>query len=480
MRKKFRSCIAIAFSVLSCSLSAVPAMAGTTNFVADASGNKLPIPDTYEVTNVIKNLSGTKMGFKNAEDIYIDHNDNVYIADTGNNRVLKLNLSGQVILEITTAFDQNLNAPKGIYVGEDNNIWIADSGNQRIVVVNQEGRDYIEYEKPTGVTDSKGKTFDVEKISVNNMGYIYALKGAYIMKMDATNVFQGYMGAKNVDFSFTRFLIRTFGSEEQRKSTETLKPTSYNNFLIASDGNTYGVLSEGTKGQIRRLNSIGSNTYPELAYGFANYYKQGQILPEEPTFNDIAVDADGIISVVDKNTGLIYQYDREGNLLTTFGGKGDKKGTFQTPLSIAIDSVGRLYVLDFSAGSVQVFTPTQFINLVHDAINLQLSGEYDKAQGVWEQILKIDSGYYIAHKGIGKIQYKQYKYTDSMDSYKLAEDKTGYSEAFSEARHEVFRNYFFWIVLIVLAIVIIVGKVFVTVKRHSDKWAFNIEMKGDL
>lgn len=480
MTKRFKKYIAIAFSVVACSLSSTPAIAGTTNFVADASGNKLPIPDTYKVTEVIKNLSGTEVGFKNAEDIFIDSKDAIYVADTGNNRVLKLDINGNVLLEIKTAFDKDLNAPKGIFVGENENIWIADSGNQRLVVVTQEGKDYIQYEKPAGIKDSKGQTFDVEKICVNNMGYIYALKGAYIMKMDSSNIFQGYMGAKNVDYSFTRFIIRTFGSEAQRNGTEALKPTSYNNFMIGSDGNTYGVLSEGTSGQIRRLNSVGSNTYPESSFGYQNYYVEGQIIPEEPTFNDITVDKDGIISVVDKNTGLVYQYDREGNLLTIFGGKGDKKGMFGTPVSLSIDSQGRLYVLDYSAGSVQVFAPTKFINLVHDAINLQLDGEYKKAQDVWGQILKIDSGYYIAHKGIGKIQYKQYDYTGSMKSYQLAEDVSGYSEAFSEARHEVFRKYFFWIVLFVVAIIVIVGKLFVAIKRRADKWAFNIEMKGDL
>lgn len=480
MKKKIKSCAAVVLSVLTLSLSCAPVMAKTTNFVVDTSGDMLPIPETYKVTNVIRNLSGTDTGFKNAEDIYIDFNDNIYVVDTGNNRVLKMDIKGNILLEVKSAFDINLNAPKGIYVDTDSNIWIADSGNQRIIVKTVDGRDFIQYKKPKEVTDSKGATFDVEKISVTNMGYIYALKGAYIMKMDMSNNFQGYMGAKNVDFSFTRFIIRTFGSEAQRKSTEALKPTAYNNFLIADDGNTYGVLSEGTSGQIRRLNSVGSNTYPELAYGFANYYKQGELLPEEPTFHDIAVDKMGIISVVDKNTGLIYQYDREGNLLTTFGGKGDKKGMFKTPVSIAVDSAGKLYVLDYSAGSVQVFAPTKFINLVHEAINLQLDGEYDQAKDVWEGILKIDSGYFIAHKGIGKIQFKEYKYEDSMDSYYLAEDSAGYSQAFSEFRHEIFRDYFFWIVLVIIAVMVAIGYIFVGIKRRADKWAFNIEMKGDL
>ena len=42
-------------------------------------------------------------------------------------------------------------------------------------------------------------------------------------------------------------------------------------------------------------------------------------------------------------------------------------------------------------------------------------------------------------------------------------DKNGYSEAFSEARHEVFRKHFFWLILLIAAIIITIGKLFVEI-----------------
>lgn len=482
MRKTIKRCLTVALSVLVCSLSCVPAAADVKNFVIDTNNNMLPIPSTYEVAKVIKNLDGTDTSLKNADDLFIDKNDNIYVADTGNNRVLKLDGNGKVLLEVTEAFDTPLNEPHGVFVDDSLNIWIADTKNERLVVVTKDGKDYIEYKKPSGISDTKGEHFDIQKIVVNKMGYIFALKGAYVMKIDMRNNFQGYMGAKNVDFSLSRFIIRTFGTDAQRRATEALKPTSYNNLTLGTDGNLYGVLSEGTSGQIRRLNSVGTNTYPESSYGFMGYYKEGEILPTDPTFADIAVDSEGIISVVDQETGLIYQYDKEGDLLTTFGGIGDKKGTFAKPCSIAVDSKNRLYVLDYSekAACITVFTETTFITSVHKAITLQLAGKYNDAQKVWEDILKIDSSYFIAHKSIGKIQFKQGKYTESMKSYKMAEDKSGYSDAFSEARHEIFRHYFFWILVAIIFIIVVFIKVFTAVKKRADKWAFDIEMKGDM
>lgn len=504
MKKRYKSCVAVALSAVVFSLCSIPAFADSKNFVINTDGNALPIPETYTVTKVIKSLdteeyskkAATQDGettisnsFKQPQDIFIDCKDNIYVADTDNNRIVKLDGTGKVLLEITEGFDKSLNKPKGVYVEDNDNddesddiIWIADSGNKRIVAVTSTGENYLEYGKPDKLTSARAKTFDVEKIYKNSKGYMFALKGDSLMKIDEENIFQGMIGTADVEFSFTTFLVKTFGSEAQIASLEEGRAVPYSNFMIAEDGNTYGVLSEGDD-QIRRLNSKGDNNYPTGSYGYANYYdvhSANPYVPVEPQFVDITANERGIVSVLCSSTGLIYQYDKEGNLLAAFGGKGKKKGTFEKPTSLALDSQERIYVLDGTGANIQIFEPTRFITLVHEAINHQLDGEYTEASEKWEEILKIDSGYFLAHKGIGKIQYREGDYSAAMDSYELAEDKTGYSTAFSEARHEIFREYFFWLIVIVVVVLVVVGKLFVTIKQNADKWAFNIEMKGEL
>lgn len=505
MKKIFKSCAAVAMAAVVFSLSSVPALADSKNFIIDTNGDALPIPDTYTVTQVIKSLdteeynakmtamTGTevkiKTGFNQPQDVFIDGNDYIYVADTENDRVVKMDAKGKVLLEITTAFDKTISKPRGVFVedGEtdseaDDIIWIADTGNKRIVGVTSTGANYLEYGKPDKLTSARAKTFDVEKIYKNNKGYMFALKGDSLMKIDEENTFQGMVGTAEVEFSFTRFIVKTFGTQEQIESLEEGRAIPYSNFMIADDGNTYGVLSEGSD-QIRRLNSKGDNNYPAGTYGYGKYYdinSANPYTPIEPRFVDITANERGIVSVLCGDTGLIYQYDKEGNLLAAFGGKGKKKGTFEKPSSIALDSQERIYVLDGTGANIQIFEPTRFITLVHEAINHQLDGEYAEAQEKWEEILKIDSGYFLAHKGIGKIQYREGDYDAAMDSYELAEDKSGYSNAFSEARHEIFRDYFFWIVVIVVIIAVIIIKAFGAIKKRADKWAFNIEMKGEL
>lgn len=481
--KKIKRIACLALASVMVLLSATSAYASSTNFILDTEGQMIQIPETYEVVGSIKNL-GDAGSLTNAEDLYYS-NGYLYVADTANNRVLKMTTEGEVVMQIdafTIAGQEfSLTSPKGVWVSDDTGeIRVADTGNLRIVVFDAEGTAKAIYGKPDSeALDEEDFTFDVEKICVNSMGYMFALKGANMMKLNSHNEFLGYIGTVDVAFSLSRMLIRTFGTRDQIARTEKLEPTAYNNFTIGRDGVMYGVLADGTSGQIRRLNSVGDNTYPELGYGFT-IIDEETYLPTTPAFNDIAVDEDGIVTVIDQNTGLIYQYDAEGNLLTTFGGIGSRQGTFKSPCSIVIDENGYLYVLDYSANSIQIFKPTNFIELVHRAITLQTEGYYEEAKEYWNQVLDIDANYSLAHKCIGKILYKEGNYKESQDHYKMADDKEGYSNSFGEARHEFMRDFFFIIIIVIFIVVFAIGKVFVMIKQNSNKWSFNIEMRGDM
>lgn len=486
MKKSVKKMLLLGLSICTFSLSPMMAFAESTCFIGNNDGQFIATPTTYDATKTIKNLgesqyfeNSNQQFLKNAEDIFIDENDNLYVADTGNNRVIKLTRDGKVELVITEACDLELKEPKGVYVHDDNTIWIADTGNRRIVVVDENGKSVREYGKPESDVLGKNFTFDVEKIYVNNMGYIYALKGANIMRINSKNEFQGYMGAMDVGFSLKRYLIKTFGSKEMREKSTRVEPTAYNNFMIVSDGTIYGVLSDGTSGQIRRLNTTGDNTYPELAFGY-DIWEEGAYEPTTATFMDVTVSKDGMVTVLDQGTGLIYQYDQEGNLLTTFGGKGTRAGKFSVPTSIAQDSEGNLYVLDFSANNITVFEPTEFVDLIHTAINYQKDGKYEDAKSYWEEVLAIDANYMVAHNGIGKILYKEEAYEDSMEDYKMGDYVDGYSSAFSEYRHNIFRKYFGWIVIALIVLLVAVVKGFQLLRKKANKWTYNIEMKGDI
>ena len=462
-------------------ISPAQAVVGMDAFVVDTDttggDSFIPIPACYEVYKTIKNLG--ESGFMNhPEDLFVAPDDTLYVADGENNRVLQLDREGRVLRTITQACGKNLNKPRGVYVHTDGSVWIADTGNLRIATLNADLSDRREYVKPDSSLLGANFTFDVQKIFVANTGYIYALKGANLIALDEANNFRGYLGADKVGFSLSRFLVRLFGSKSQIERTVKQEPASYSNFFIGADNMIYGILSNKNTAQIRKLNSVGTNTYPEETYGFTlpDYTAGSASKVLEPTFSDITVEDNGVITVVDRGTGLIYQYDQDGNLLCCFGGQGDTGGLFQIPISIDADSEGYLYVLDYQNNEITVFKPTHFIQLVHQAVTLHGEGRYQEALGYWQQALEIDSNYALAHRGVAKIMGKQEDWASALRSYELASDKEGYSEAFAEYRHEYFRQHFLLVVALAVAAVFVAVKLLSLAKKKADQWADDVQM----
>jgi len=476
MKKVISSALMIAVLFVSAG-GEVQAKGNGVSLVADVEGRFDSIPTVYDVEAAYKNL-GDYGTLNHAEDLFVDKNDQLYVVDTGNNRILKMSPEGEVLGEYTEGYGLAFKGPKGVYVHTDGSIWVADSGNYRIVRLDENGNDMEVYYKPESSLLEESFTFSPEKIYVSVTGYIYVLKGTNLMLMDAQNEFRGYVGAVAVPFSLQRMLIRTFGTRSQIERTVRQEPSAYNNFMIASDGMVYGILANETTGQIRKLNSVGTNTYPEQPYGFditldgTNY--------QSAKFSDINVMENGIITLTDQTTGLLYQYNQDGELLAVFGGTGNTKGTYTNPVSIASDSTGRLYVLDYTTNMVTVLAPTKFIRLIHEAVSLYDKGEYAASKDYWEQVLAIDSNYALAHSGYGKVLYKEEQYKEAMDQYYLGNDKEGYSKCFSEYRHQLFRDYFGWIVL---AVIVLCGGFwigFTRLKDSTDILAHKLEMGGKI
>ena len=469
MMKRF---CAILLAMLLLSTTAFAAV-GMDAFVADKDENYIPIPAAYEVYTTFKNLDD--YGFMNhPEDIFIGPDDLLYVADTENNRVLVMDREGVVLEEITQTCGKKLSKPRGVYVGEDLSIWIADTGNLRLATLNADRTDRKVYVKPDSSLLENNFTFDVQKLYVANTGYIYVLKGANLIAIDEANNFRGYLGADDVGFSLSRTLVRIFGSKSQQERTVKQEPASYSNFYIGADNMIYGILSNKDTAQIRKLNSVGNNTYEEQKYGFTLEDDKGK--PLQPTMADITVEDNGIITVVDRITGLIYQYDQEGNLLCTFGGIGTVGGLFQIPVSIDHDSEGYLYVLDYNTGSITVFKPTHFIKLIHQAVTLHGEGRYEEALVYWQEALEIDSNYALAHQGVAKVMGKQENWKASLESYYLADDKDGYSDAFAEYRHEMFRQYFVPVVAVIAIGSVVLVKLLGFLKKKADQWADDVQM----
>lgn len=485
MKKLFVAMMASMMLLQAATGTVSAATADGTDYVTVNSNQRNPIPKAYVAIDEINNLgtyaTNNKNYFKNPQDIDIDKNDNLYIADTGNNRVVVLSPEYEVITVITEADGKTFDTPEGLYVDKDGDIYVADTNNRRIVHLANDGT-YIETFVNPDDELVKNDPFNPSKLVVNETGIIYVVRGENIMAIDGNNGFRGLFGQTDIGYSLTDVLVRMFATDAQRVFAKRRTASSYINVDLGDNGLIYSTSMERIEGEIKVLNSIGNNIYRKYrsigdsftnpitnfintkilkAVVAGNSFKFGEYFDDEgnyiePVFVDITVDSDGIVTVAEQNGGKIYQYDQNGNMLCAFGGLGENRGTFSRPTSIAVNSQGLIYVVDRLNSNIQVFEPTNFINTVHAATTAYEEGLYDEAFDLWNEVLSMDENYTLAHAGIANAYYKMGKYELAMESAMNANDRDIYTKAFDEHKYEVLQANFFLIILIIIAIVVAV------------------------
>jgi sugar lactone lactonase YvrE len=440
-------------------------------YVIDKGGQRISTPLGYSVERV---LSGDyKHGmFKDPDDLFIDIHDNIYIVDTGNNRIVKMDKLGKTLNIYGTKEDKlRLMEPKGIFVEDDGDMYIADTGNSRIVHISPDGKLIEKFVAPKSDLIDKDFPFAPTKLVLDHGGNMYVQSGNDyhgLMVIDGHNDFQGYVAPNKLPFSIKDWILRKYATKAQREALGKIVPPNHRNVTIDfKEGYLYTVIENTRTDEIKRFNFLGINTYP-TSHVYGEYsWRRG--VTTSANIADIAIDSSGTITVVDSNQRKVYQYDQDGNMLIAFGGSGDQTGFFQEPVSVAVDSEGLYYILDRSRDEVQVFRANHFASLVHNASKLFNEGRYDEALEPWKQVLEIDSNYNLAHRGVGKALFKQEKWQESMVEFRLGEDMGNYSNAFREYRHDVLRQQFVWIVLIGAALFAAFYYSIVLIHAHSRR-----------
>ncbi len=463
--KKWMSVLAALCVILA---TAVPSWAlGSADYVSDNSGKAISIPQTHRVTRLIRDFGKQGGLLSQPSDLFVDEKDQVYIADSGNNRIVKLDANGNFL----TAFDcgGTLSQPGGVFVSKSGDLYIADTLNERIVHLSEKGEYIEEFGKPESEMLDENATFQISRIGLTEQGYLYTIRGQYFMMIDANNEFKGYVGDNHLGFSLTRLLIRTFASKEQQSKLIKEAPTSYSSFDIGKDGMIYATTGEdASSGQIQKINMVGENIYPVRAYG-ERYFNTEIKRYVNPRLVDITVNKNGILYAVDAYSCHIFSYDQEGNMLAVFGGSGNIKGKFSDPIALDTMSNGELWVLDKATGYIHVFAPTSFMNAITQAVKYYDDGKYEEACNAWKSVLQVDVNYPVANKGIGDALYKQKRTEEAMEYYRLADSKSGYGTAFSVYRYGFFRAHFGIIVLIVAVLATVTVLLIVFFKKRADK-----------
>lgn len=393
--------------------SDVPYSAWTLN----PGGKIVPTQIPYVPLNILEG------NFNNPEDLFIDNYGNIYVADTGNSRIVVINNETKKISQIGLGV---LDQPTGIFVSENNDIYVADYGNEAIYVFKKDGTLQNSFKKPDSLLLGKQSKFKPKKLVVDKRGNIYIISEGStngVIQLNNKGEFLGYFGVNSTNLNFLKILQRFLYTESQISQLFKIVPPSPDNIAIDKNSIIYTDTRNINSQNIKKLNVAGLDMFE----------KDKKFFPNDV---DITVDNFNNIFTVDEK-GFVYEYDNYGNLLFVFGNRdstGSRIGEFKNPSSIAVDNNGNVYVLDKDLGYITIFKPTDFAVQVHKGIYLYNQGLYVESLKPWENTLRMNSDFLLAHKAIGKAFYKQQEYNKALVEFKLSEDRKEYSNTYWEIR----------------------------------------------
>jgi tetratricopeptide (TPR) repeat protein len=430
-------------------------------YIYDYYNQVQPAPIGYEPVNVIMGTSLGTTNFKAPQDLFIDRNNDLYVLDSGNNRVVVMDSHYQLKKVIdsfrTPEGESKLKDPTGIYVSGNGDIYIADNGNGRVLKINPNGDVLKAYTKPDAPAYNNKVEFKPIKVVVDNANNVYVLvDGLYdgAVVFDDKGEFTGFYGSNRVEMTLTKLADsywKKLLNKEQRNKMARFVPVAYTNFDIDSRDFVYTTSKDisAEKAKARKLNPSGAGMWEKItdksvAFGdIKAAVVNGYV--EKSLFQDIDVSRDGFINLLDSAKGRIFQYDQSATLMFVFGGKGDQAGTFLEPVAIESKDDDVL-VLDSKRGNITVFRTTEFGQSVHKAIKLYNDGQYKEAEQPWQEVIKKDSFYELAYVSLGKAAVKTAEYDKALDYFKLGNNRTEYSKAFEQYRKSFIRTNFLYIV----------------------------------
>lgn len=428
--------IIAALTLLLCIFTAsipVQASEGTTySYTISVDGKWIRTQDAYLPASVL--MQG--YGLSKPSDLFIKDN-RMYIADTGKSRIVICNMKDG---SKQTLGEGILKGPRGIFVNDAGDIYVADYDAACVFILSKEGKVLKKIGPPNSYLFSKNSRYKPTNVVVTSGGDILVTgEGSYegIMQFNVDGEFQGYFAANSAGITLLERIQELFFTKEQLGGQLTRTPRAIQNIdinnrdLILSVTQDAGISFAWRKAE----KSQGNNVKLHNLAGEDILRKSGDLVGEW-NFVDIAAGPYGN-SYALTNTGIIDEYDSEGNIIFSFGGRAvssEKSGLFTYATAIALDDNGLIYVLDTERGLIQVFYPTEFAVLTHQAISQLKSGDYTNSQATWKSLLSLNGMSKLAHNGYGKTLFYQQNYKEAMHEFYLAENHTDYSESFWQIR----------------------------------------------
>lgn len=431
----------------------------------------------------------------NPGDMVTDSEKKVYIADSGNNRIVVLSRYLELDYIISDFINDKGNPdsftnPQGVFVvnpkdGDNGEIWVCDTDHNRLVVF-----DRVTFEFKKIIDQPQSQLFDSDAVykpvamAIDQYGRIYVVSSTTyqgIIVMDSEGEFVGFIGAQAVTISAWQILWRKLQTDEQKKVSAKLISTEYNNISITEDGFVYvttssiaessvqgainGKSKSGTYLPVKLLNPSGEEIMRRNGFwppaGEIDYSTDStDTYHGVSTITDVAVGPEKTWSIIDEKRQKIYTYDFNGNLLFAFGDKGSLLGSISNIEAICYQGDTLLVLDKGNDGCIVVYERTKYGDLLIQAISAQNSLDYDEAIDCWKEVLQRNSNFDAAYVGIGNAMYRSGSYKDALAMYEVAYDTENWSEAYKEVRKEWMSKWFLLVIVLIVGVIVGVIKWF--------------------
>ncbi len=299
----------------------------------------------------------------------------VYVADSGNCRIQQFDVNGEHLNSWGVFGSENgtFNGPKDVTVDSNGFVYVADSKNHRIQKFDSNGKFLKKWGKE-GSADGEFKEPYGLAIDDNDIIYVADLNNNRIQKFTSNGEFKGKWGelgtndgyfnspydiaiannsvyvtdSKNFrvqKFDTNGIFISAWGIESSNEG-EFRAPTG---IAITSDENKgdFFYVADGDKHCIQKFNLNGDHVITWGEFGS----RKGEF--NRPAA--LAIDSNGFIYVADSHNYRIQKFTSDGEFKEEWGEVGNKDGEFKMPSGIAVDSKDFVYVADSFNNCIQKF-----------------------------------------------------------------------------------------------------------------------------
>ncbi len=468
---------AFAVCILFGSRAHAASMVPYTTFTYDKDGWALESPDAFEPAAEYDGRSLGITSLADASDIFVDKRNRIYIADTGNSRVVILDESFKKITDFSMFINpelmgaempdgsvneygiDRLNGVTGLFVTEDDRLFVADTQNSRIVEFDAD-YNYVR-SLPAPQSDILGPdySFKPKSLVIDSANRMYIMnenENQGILELNENGDFIGYFGAQSVQRTVFDWLRTLFMTDEQKMRIAKIIPRVYSNisidnedfiWLTSNSGDVYTRLAymeskAKENATVKRMNPNGNDVL--LRNG---NFAPGGDLWEASSIVDVTVKENGIYTVLDDTYNRLFTYNSNGDLLYAFGGTGSQDGVFKLASGIAYLG-DDLLVLDKEDDTVFLYKRTEYGALLERAILADKNRDFEESIACWSQVLKENKNYDLAYQGMAKNYLRNKNYEEALKNYLIIDDKQGYSKAFRYARSQYVKEHFLPVILV--------------------------------